>query len=116
MTDDPNAVPGKILVGASGKTVRDRVYLYLSLPVGNHHGLISGSTGSGKTISAQRLAEGFSNAGAAVFRRSVAAGRRPARFRRPREGSRADLCAGTVPGGVLGFFWRAGPSGPRDNS
>ena len=54
-------------VVASGKTVQDRVYLYLLLPMGNHHGLISGATGSGKTISVQRLAEGFSNAGTAVF-------------------------------------------------
>ena len=67
MTDDPNAVPGKILVGASGKTARDRVYRYLSLPLGNRHGLISGATGGGKTVSLQRLAEGFSKAGTAVF-------------------------------------------------
>jgi hypothetical protein len=67
MTDDPNAAPGKILVAASGGTARDRVYRYLLLPLGNRHGLISGATGGGKTVSLQRLAEGFSKAGTAVF-------------------------------------------------
>jgi hypothetical protein len=67
MTDDPNAVPGKILVAASGKTAQDRVYRYLLLPLGNRHGLISGATGGGKTVSLQRLAEGLSKAGTAVF-------------------------------------------------
>jgi len=67
MTDDPNAAPGKILVAASGGTARDRAYRYLLLPLGNRHGLISGATGGGKTVSLQRLAEGFSKAGTAVF-------------------------------------------------
>jgi len=67
MTDDPNAYPGKILVAASGGPARDRVYRYLLLPLGNRHGLISGATGGGKTVSLQRLAEGFSKAGTAVF-------------------------------------------------
>ncbi len=67
MTDDPDATPGKILVGASGKTAADRAYTYLLLPLGNRHGLISGATGGGKTVSLQRLAEGFSKAGTAVF-------------------------------------------------
>ncbi|MGA8169452.1 MAG: helicase HerA-like domain-containing protein [Methylocystis sp.] len=67
MTDDPNALPDKILVAASGKTQQDRAYRYLLLPLGNRHGLISGATGGGKTVSLQRLAEGFSKAGTAVF-------------------------------------------------
>ena len=67
MTDDPNTAPGKILVAASGGTARDLVYRYLLLPLGNRHGLISGATGGGKTVSLQRLAEGFSKAGTAVF-------------------------------------------------
>jgi len=67
MTDDPNAVPGKILVGAIGKSAKERAYRYLTLSVGNRHGLIAGATGGGKTVSLQRLAEGFSKAGTAVF-------------------------------------------------
>jgi len=67
MTDAPQAVPGQILVAASGKSERDRVYHHLLLPLGNRHGLISGTTGGGKTVSLQRLAEGFSKAGTAVF-------------------------------------------------
>ena len=67
MTDDPNAAVGKILVGASRKGAKDFAYRYLTLALGNRHGLISGATGGGKTVSLQRLAEGFSNAGASIF-------------------------------------------------
>jgi DNA helicase HerA-like ATPase len=67
MTDDPNAVPGKILVGAAATGDGRRGYRYLTLALGNRHGLISGATGGGKTVSLQRLAEGFSNAGSSVF-------------------------------------------------
>ncbi|WP_457795860.1 helicase HerA-like domain-containing protein [Methylocystis sp. S23] len=65
MSESPNAVPGKILVGATHDGAR--AYRYLTLSLGNRHGLISGATGGGKTVSLQVLAEGFSNAGAAVF-------------------------------------------------
>jgi DNA helicase HerA-like ATPase len=66
MSDSPNAVPGKILVGATAGA-QARAYRYLTLSLGNRHGLISGATGGGKTVSLQLLAEGFSNAGASVF-------------------------------------------------
>jgi DNA helicase HerA-like ATPase len=33
----------------------------------NRHGLIAGATGTGKTVTLQRLAEAFSDAGVAVF-------------------------------------------------
>jgi uncharacterized protein len=62
---DPDAIPGKILIGSSSAEKDD--YRYLLLPLGNRHGLISGATGGGKTVSLQRLAEGFSKAGTAVF-------------------------------------------------
>ena len=39
----------------------------LLLRYGNRHGLITGATGTGKTVSLQILAEGFSNAGVPVF-------------------------------------------------
>lgn len=39
----------------------------LLLKYGNRHGLVTGATGTGKTISLQVMAEGFSNAGVPVF-------------------------------------------------
>ena len=40
---------------------------YLPLKWGNRHGLIAGATGTGKTVTLQVLAEGFSAAGVPVF-------------------------------------------------
>jgi len=40
---------------------------YLPLKWGNRHGLIAGATGTGKTVTLQCLAEGFSGAGVPVF-------------------------------------------------
>jgi DNA helicase HerA-like ATPase len=52
----------------------DKIYLgtstrpeYLALKYGNRHGLVTGATGTGKTISLQIMAEGFSRAGVPVF-------------------------------------------------
>src|SRR3546814_2748791 len=39
----------------------------LNLKRANRHGLIAGATGTGKTVTLQGLAEGFSNAGVPVF-------------------------------------------------
>jgi DNA helicase HerA-like ATPase len=39
----------------------------LDLRLANRHGLIAGATGTGKTVTLQRLAEAFSDAGVAVF-------------------------------------------------
>jgi hypothetical protein len=44
---------------------------YLSLKYANRHGLISGATGTGKTVTLQILAEGFSRAGVPVFAADV---------------------------------------------
>jgi DNA helicase HerA-like ATPase len=52
---------GKILVGKSDKPE------CLTLAFGNRHGLITGATGTGKTVTLQVLAEGFSRAGVPVF-------------------------------------------------
>ena len=60
VADDP-AGTGKIIVGKSGK------YEMLDLHYGNRHGLVTGATGTGKTVSLQVLAEGFSKAGVPVF-------------------------------------------------
>ncbi|MFL5064796.1 MAG: helicase HerA-like domain-containing protein, partial [Xanthobacteraceae bacterium] len=40
---------------------------FLALKLANRHGLITGATGTGKTVTLQVLAEGFSRAGVPVF-------------------------------------------------
>ncbi len=40
---------------------------FIRLNRANRHGLIAGTTGTGKTVTLQILAEGFSNAGVPVF-------------------------------------------------
>ena len=52
---------GKIYLGTSAKGE------YLDLKRANRHGLITGATGTGKTVTLQILTEGFSNAGVPVF-------------------------------------------------
>lgn len=44
---------------------------YFPLKWGNRHGLIAGATGTGKTVTLQVLAEGFSSAGVPVFMADV---------------------------------------------
>ena len=43
-----------------GKSVKPE---YMMLRYGNRHGLVTGATGTGKTVTLQVLAEGFSRAG-----------------------------------------------------
>lgn len=52
---------GKIFVGKSKKPE------YLTLRLANRHGLVTGATGTGKTVTLQVLAEGFARAGVPVF-------------------------------------------------
>ncbi|PZQ17016.1 MAG: ATP-binding protein [Ancylobacter novellus] len=63
---------GKIFIGASvdssGALVKGE---YLELRLANRHGLVTGATGTGKTVTLQVLAEGFSDAGVAVFAADV---------------------------------------------
>jgi hypothetical protein len=61
MHTDPHHSSGRILIG------KDAAYQYLLLARGNRHGLITGATGTGKTVTLQVLAEGFSRAGTSVF-------------------------------------------------
>jgi hypothetical protein len=58
---DPRAEAGKILVGKADD------YEFLTLALANRHGLVTGATGTGKTVTLQTLAEGFSNNGVSVF-------------------------------------------------
>ena len=48
-----------------------REQLYLLPAFANRHGLIAGATGTGKTVTLQRLAEGFSRIGVPVFMADV---------------------------------------------
>ncbi len=62
------AEPDSIFLGASRKP--DDSYQRpeeLLLKYGNRHGLVTGATGTGKTVTLQVIAEGFSNAGVPVF-------------------------------------------------
>ena len=52
---------GMIFVGKGTKPE------YLTLKLANRHGLVAGATGTGKTVTLQILAEGFSRAGVPVF-------------------------------------------------
>ena len=54
-------VDDKIFLGKSTKPE------YLELRFANRHGLVTGATGTGKTVTLQVIAEGFSNAGVPVF-------------------------------------------------
>ena len=54
-------VDGKVYLGQSTRPE------YLELRFANRHGLITGATGTGKTVSLQVMAEGFSRAGVPVF-------------------------------------------------
>src|SRR5438105_6076184 len=56
---------GKVFVGRGD---HDQ---FLALALANRHGLATGATGTGKTVTLQALAEGFSPAGVPVFAADV---------------------------------------------
>ncbi len=60
----------------------------LSLPMANRHGLIAGATGTGKTVTLQRLAERFSRVGTPVFMADI-------------KGDLSGLAAPAEPGGKV---------------
>jgi len=65
----PNLKDDALYIGQSvGQTATAQ---YLPLKWGNRHGLIAGATGTGKTVTLQNLAEGFSDAGVPVFMADV---------------------------------------------
>lgn len=53
----------KVIIGQSN----GKDYEAIPLSLGNRHGLIAGATGTGKTVTLQRIAEGFANAGVPCF-------------------------------------------------
>ncbi len=56
-----------ILVGKSGVGTKTVLEQQLVLALANRHGLVTGATGTGKTVTLQVLAEGLSREGVAVF-------------------------------------------------
>jgi len=56
---------GSVFIGGGGEAYGE--HQGLTLKYANRHGLIAGATGTGKTVTLQILAEGFSNAGVPVF-------------------------------------------------
>jgi DNA helicase HerA-like ATPase len=62
VADDKVADTGeKIFIGKGEQPA------WLTLALGNRHGLVTGATGTGKTVSLQVMAEGFARAGVPVF-------------------------------------------------
>jgi uncharacterized protein len=61
MMADAAQEPDRILVAKSDRPD------FLTLAFGNRHGLVTGATGTGKTVTLQVLAEGFSKRGVPVF-------------------------------------------------
>src|SRR5262247_4889555 len=57
---------GAVLIGCS-RQGRDLVPECIELRLANRHGLVTGATGTGKTVTLQVIAEGFSAAGVPVF-------------------------------------------------
>ncbi len=54
-----------VFIGGGGPEYAEKQYL--ALKYANRHGLVAGATGTGKTVTLQILAEGFSNAGVPVI-------------------------------------------------
>jgi DNA helicase HerA-like ATPase len=61
MTDKMGDTGEKIFIGKGEQPA------WLTLALGNRHGLVTGATGTGKTVSLQVMAEGFARAGVPVF-------------------------------------------------
>ncbi len=61
----------RIFIGSAFDEQGKPIKQWLNLPYANRHGLITGATGTGKTVSLQILAEGFSAAGVPVFAADV---------------------------------------------
>ncbi len=117
---DPTADPrffaqaGRILLGGSHAGIE-----YIDLKLANRHGLVTGATGTGKTVTLQVLAEGFSAAGVPVFAADikgdlsgVAVAGEPKKHlvERAAEIGLPGYHNAAFPVAFLGYFRRAGPS------
>ncbi len=61
----------RIFIGSAFDDDGKPIKQWLNLPYANRHGLITGATGTGKTVTLQILSEGFSDAGVPVFAADV---------------------------------------------
>ena len=105
---------GKIFLGKSAAGAE-----CLELKLANRHGLVTGATGTGKTVSLQVMAEGFSAAGVPVFAADIkgdlsgisAMGeKKDGLVKRAKEIGLDDWSNTSLPDRVLGSVRRAGPS------
>ena len=95
---------GKVFLGKSVKPE------YLDLGLANRHGLVTGATGTGKTVTLQVMAEGFRAAGVPVFAADIKGdlsgisqvGRAAGLPRANAPGDRAHTLQHRL---VLGVFW-----------
>lgn len=96
--------------------------LYLLPAMANRHGLITGATGTGKTVTLQKLAESFSEIGVPVFMADVkgdltgiaAAGRAQRNCRRGWRRSASATGSRMPTRWCSGYLWREGPPGAGD--
>src|SRR5213596_3428874 len=72
----PDARRGDVMATSDNKTADtdEKIFIgkgeqtaWLTLALANRHGLVTGATGTGKTVSLQVMAEGFARAGVPVF-------------------------------------------------
>ena len=93
----------------------------LTLRLANRHGLVTGATGTGKTVTLQVLAEGFSEAGVPVFAADVKGDLSGIAIEGVAKEFLVKRAEEVVPGGwrgeiadrLLGPVRREGPSGPH---
>src|SRR6202048_5267775 len=76
MAEPPDARRGDAMATSDNKTAdtSDKIFVgkgeqpvWLTLALANRHGLVTGATGTGKTVSLQVMAEGFARAGVPIF-------------------------------------------------
>ena len=91
----------------------DRQPLGQAMRLANRHGLVAGATGTGKTVTLQRLAEVFSDAGVAVFAADVK-GDLCGLGRAHRRHAVAWAYATGLPGDVVGYRGAVRPPAAHD--
>ena len=97
-------------------------FAFLTLALANRHGLVTGATGTGKTVSLQVMAEGFARAGVPVFAADIKGDLSGvAEMGEAKDfilGRAKDMGLDFKPDrfdSVLGCFWRTRPSSTCDS-